>query len=72
MATRKYYRADKNPGTEANPAMLPGVPLADISDEEYESYPAWLQRSIDASPMYTTTNPKPAPRKQAADDEKEG
>lgn len=71
MATRKYYRPDKNPGTKDNPAMLPGVPLADLSDEEYESYPRWLQRSIDASDMYQSTNPHPQPRARKADDEKE-
>jgi hypothetical protein len=71
MATRKYYRPDRNPGTEANPAMLPGVPLTDLSDEEYEAFPDWLQRSIDASEMYTTSNPSPTPRKRTADDEKE-
>jgi hypothetical protein len=73
MATRKYYRPDRNPGTEANPAMLPGVPLADLSDEEYEAFPEWLQRSIDASEMYQSTNPHPQPRRAArSDDEKEG
>lgn len=45
----RYYVADKNP----EGGMLPGgVPLADITLEQWESYPSWLRRSIDAAPFY--------------------
>lgn len=68
MATAYYYSEDKNPNNE----ILPGVPLADIDDETFASYPEWLQQSISALPMYRRTNPEPTPRKRVADaDEKE-
>jgi hypothetical protein len=65
MATRLYYDASKNPDN----ASFPGVPLADLSDEQYDSYPEWLQRSVDASPLYRKTNPNPEPRKRLTERE---
>ena len=62
MGTARYYREDKQPGDMS----FPGVPLADISDEEWETYPKWLQDSIDASDLYQKSNPSPTPRKTAA------
>lgn len=49
----RYYDETKNPEGGA----LPGVPLGDIDDELFESYPVWLQQSIDAHPMYRKTKP---------------
>lgn len=67
MATAYYYDESKNPDGE----IFPGVPLADLDDETFDSLPAWLQASVDASPMYRKT-PVPTPRKRSADaDEKE-
>ncbi len=68
MAVSRYYDESKNPEL----AVFPGVPLTDLDDEQFDSYPAWLQASIDASAFYRKTNPKPVPRKySAATDEKE-
>lgn len=52
----RTYDAAKNPGGNG----LPGVPLRDLTVEEWGAYPAWLQASIDASPFYTA--PKGAPK----------
>lgn len=59
MATARYYEASKN----TDGGYIPGVPLRDLTEEDYNSYPAWLQASIDASPLYRKTKPtqhKPA------------
>lgn len=60
MATARYYDESKNP----DGGTLPGVPLADLSDEQFDSYPTWLQESIDVSDIYRKTNPAPEPRKR--------
>jgi len=52
----RYYDESKNPES----GLLPGVPLRDISQAEFDSYPAWLQASIDAHPMYRKTPLKAA------------
>lgn len=65
MAIARYYDETKNP----HEAVLPGVPLRDLTEDEFESYPKWLQASIDASPMYRKSNPNPTPRKALADKE---
>lgn len=49
----RYYDESKN----TDGGSLPGVPLADIDDETFAAYPAWLQDSIDAHPMYRKTKP---------------
>lgn len=59
----RYYDEKANPDGGA----LPGVPLRDLTQEEYDSYPAWIQASIDAHPMYR----KSAPSKPSAKAEKE-
>ena len=53
----RYYDESKNP----EGGLLPGVPLRDISQAEFDTYPAWLQASIDAHPMYRKT-PLKAPK----------
>ena len=52
----RYYVADANP----EGGQLPGVPLRDLLESEYAALPDWLKASIDASPMYRKTAPKPA------------
>lgn len=52
----RYYDASKN----ENGGALPGVPLGDMSQEQYDELPAWLQASIDAHPMYRKTAPAKA------------
>lgn len=59
MAPERYYRADKN----TDGGSFPGVPLRDIETDEWNSYPEWLQRSVDASDLYQKT--KPTDRKPA-------
>jgi hypothetical protein len=54
MAITRYYDESKNP----EGAALPGVPLRDLEDEEFASYPAWLQDSIDAWAAYRKTKPR--------------
>jgi hypothetical protein len=49
----RYYVAEKNP----EGAFLPGVPLADLSQEQFDALPEWLQQSVDASPLYRKTKP---------------
>lgn len=66
MAVARYYDESKNP----DGAHFGGVPLRDLTEEEFEALPAWQQAEIDASEMYRKTNPKPTPRKSAASDEK--
>jgi hypothetical protein len=58
MGTALYFDASKDDG-----GMFPGVPKRDLTDEEFEALPKWLQASVEASPMYRRTNPSPAPRK---------
>lgn len=62
----RYYDASANP----DGVFLPGVPLADLSVEQWAALPEWLQASIDASGWYSETRPaeKRAPR---ADDTSE-
>lgn len=60
MATAYYYDESKNP----DGAYFGGVPLGNISEEEFESYPKWLQQNIAESPMYRKTNPNPEPREK--------
>lgn len=47
----RYYDETKNPDS----GSLPGVPLGDIAEATFAAYPEWLQRSIDAHPMYRKT-----------------
>lgn len=53
MSIARYYDESKNP----EGATLPGVPLADLSETEFEAQPDWVKRSIDAHPMYRKTKP---------------
>ena len=55
-----YYDADANP----NGLSYPGVPLTDLTKEQYEAMPKWIQKSVDASDFYRKTRP----RKAAASD----
>lgn len=50
----RYYVASANPREES----FPGVPLADITEEEWAEQPEWVQASVDASPMYRKTKPQ--------------
>lgn len=54
MAIARYYDAEKNP----EGASIDGAPLADISEEQFAEFPAWLQASVDAAPFYRKTKPR--------------
>lgn len=53
MTIARHYIAEKNP----DGGHIPGAPLRDITQEEFDALPEWLQRSVDASPMYRKTKP---------------
>ena len=55
--TRKPLTGPRYYDEKANPigAALPGVPLRDLSAEEFEALPIWLQYSVDAQPCYRKT-----------------
>ena len=55
MAVARSYREDLNDPNE--PAFFPGVPLADVLEEEWALVPPWQQASVDASPLYQSTMP---------------
>ena len=56
----RYYDPSKNPDA----AALPGVPLRDLTDAEFEALPLWLQYSVDAQPFYRKTAPKAAAKEE--------
>lgn len=60
----RYYDPSKNEDGGA----IPGVPLADIDEETFNQLPEWLQRSVDASPMYRKTKPAKAAEDRHADE----
>jgi hypothetical protein len=61
MATKFYYDESKDPDGAQH---IYGVPKADMTDEQFEALPKWLQAQVDASPRYRKTAPTAA--KQAA------
>jgi hypothetical protein len=63
VTVARFYDADKNP----QEGVIGGAPLADIDQETFDSYPKWLQESIDNSSMYRKTpvrHDKPADKKE--------
>lgn len=67
MAAARYYDESKNPQGQES---LPGVPLRDLTEKEYEALSGWLQKSVDASPLYRRTPLPKAPK--AKQEEPEG
>lgn len=59
MSTARYYDEAKN---EDGTQHIWGVPMRDLSDDEYDALPKWVQAQVDASPMYRKTNPNPEPK----------
>lgn len=49
----RYYDEALNPEQR----YIPGVPLGDLSADDFAELPERLQRSVDALPFYTTTLP---------------
>lgn len=60
----RYYDETKNP----EGGQLPGVPLRDLTDAEFDALPTWLQQSVDALACYRKTKPpmETAPLRGAA------
>ena len=54
----RYYDASNNP----DGAALPGVPLRDMTEDEWAALPTWLQESADASTLYRKSKPRQAAR----------
>lgn len=53
MPIARYYDESKNDGR-----AFDGVPLHDLTEEEFAELPAWLQASVDAAPFYRKTKPR--------------
>lgn len=56
MAIARHYDESKNPYG----SFLPGVPLRDLTDEEYDALTDADKAAVDASPMYRKTKPAAA------------
>jgi hypothetical protein len=59
----RRYHADKNPDGNG----LPGVPLRDLTVDDWAALPAWLQQSIDGWSAYSVAKggpPKAEPTAQ--------
>lgn len=50
MGTALYFDSSKDEGGE-----FPGVPKRDLTQDEFDALPKWLQASVEASPMYRKT-----------------
>lgn len=55
MSTARYFDASKS---EDGQRFISGVPTRDITTEEWDQLPAYLQRSVDASDLYRKTKPR--------------
>lgn len=58
MSVARYYDEEKAGGQ-----FFPGVPARDLTEEEFDALPGWLQKSLDATKgpskgMYRKTKPK--------------
>jgi hypothetical protein len=58
MTIARYYDEEKN----KDGAFFPGVPLRDLTADEWDAFPGRMQASVDASPFYRKT---PPPRETA-------
>jgi hypothetical protein len=54
MPIARYYDESRNEDGRA----FDGVPLRDLTDEEFAALPEWLQLSVDASSLYRKTKPR--------------
>jgi hypothetical protein len=65
MATARWFDEAKYDGSQPRG----GVPLRDIPEQEWETFPEHIQVSADALPYFKKSNPHPTPRKPAEKDE---
>ncbi len=61
MATARYFDEAKDDGTQ----HVYGVPMRDITDDEYDALPKWLKAQVDASPLYRKSAPTSAAKKKS-------
>jgi hypothetical protein len=66
MATARWFDKSK---LEKGVSLPFGIPQRDLSDEEFNAYPAHIQRSIDSWPVFAKRNPNPTPRTPKEDKE---
>lgn len=64
MSTAWYYDESKNP----EGATIPGVPLRDLTEDEFKALPEWDRNSVEKWDAYRKTNPAPTPRKRGHED----
>ena len=57
-AGERYYVSENNPNESR---YITGVPLRDLSEQEFAALPEHLQRSVDDSDLYRKTKPPVAP-----------
>lgn len=50
---KQYYVEENNP----DGGFFPGVPLRDLTEDEFNDLAPWQQKSIDESRMYRRTKP---------------
>lgn len=67
MATKRYLNVE---ATQGGSQYIAGVPLTDLSDEQYESLPEWQQKQVDNSGLYRKSAP-PSTEKKAATTDKD-
>ena len=53
----RFYDASKNP----DGAFFPGVPLRDLTEDEWQALDKRMQQSVDAAPFYVKTKPPKPP-----------
>lgn len=70
MSIARYYVPEKQE-SDTFFRFIPGVPLRDITDDEFLSYPDYIQASIDASDLYRKTKPADAAKPSRASEQKE-
>ena len=54
MPIARYYDESKN----EDGRTYDGVPLRDLTEDEFAALPPWLQASVDAAPFYRKTKPR--------------
>ncbi len=50
----RYYSADRNPDN----LFIGGVPLGDLTAEQFEALEPWQQATVDAQPFYLKSKPR--------------
>lgn len=59
MAAKRFFRPDLQ---SERGTFFPGVPMRDLSEEEFDGLPEWLRNSVDTDPTYQKSPPTAAQR----------